>query len=177
MEASGQTAKGGTAPVLSRALYDEALPRVFGYFIHRCGGDAAVAEDLTQETFMAAVRELKARQRHLDSPVGWLLGIARHKLIDHYRAQGRERRRIEALASEPATDEYVEWEGEASRDQAVVALQDVAEVQRTALTLRYMDGMSVPEVAATLGKSIHATESLLARGRSRFKQAYAEVAP
>ena len=126
---------------------------------------------------MAAVRELKARPRPLDSPIGWLLGIARHKLVDHYRAQGRERRRIEALASEPATDEYVEWEGESSRDRAVVALQDVAEVQRTALTLRYMDGMSVPEVATALGKSIHATESLLARGKSRFKQAYAEVAP
>src|SRR5260221_7392421 len=41
------------------AFSDDALPRVYGYFLHRTGGSPALAEDLTQETFLAAVRELK----------------------------------------------------------------------------------------------------------------------
>src|SRR5215217_7144278 len=70
------------------AFYDEALPRVYGYFMHRCGGSAAVAEDLTQETFLAAVAEVK-KERHVRTPGAWIYGIARHKLLDHYRRQER----------------------------------------------------------------------------------------
>ena len=72
-----------------RAFYDDALPRVYGYFLHRCGGSVAVAEDLTQETFLAAVAELK-KDRRVKTPVAWIYGIARHKLLDHYRRQERD---------------------------------------------------------------------------------------
>jgi DNA-directed RNA polymerase specialized sigma24 family protein len=40
------------------AFYDDALAHIYGYFLHRCGGCVTVAEDLTQETFVAAVAEL-----------------------------------------------------------------------------------------------------------------------
>jgi RNA polymerase sigma-70 factor (ECF subfamily) len=45
-------------------------------------------------------------------------------------------------------------------------------MQRAALVLRHLDGYSVPEVAAALGRSVEATESLLARGRRHFRRAY-----
>ena len=45
-----------------------------------------VAEDLTQETFLASVDELK-KGRHPEAPIPWIYGIARHKLLDHYRKQ------------------------------------------------------------------------------------------
>jgi len=47
-------------------FYEDSLPRIYGYFVHRCGGSALTAEDLTQETFLAAVAELK---RHLAAVV------------------------------------------------------------------------------------------------------------
>ena len=58
------------------ALYDRALPQVYGYLLRRCG-DRTLAEDLTSETFLGAVGA--------DGPftVPWLIGIARHKLVDH----------------------------------------------------------------------------------------------
>jgi DNA-directed RNA polymerase specialized sigma24 family protein len=46
-----------TSPRSFAAFYDQALPRVHGYFFYRCGGSARVAEDLTQERFLAAVVE------------------------------------------------------------------------------------------------------------------------
>src|SRR5262245_15788032 len=78
----------GLEPESFGAFYDDALPRIYGYFLHRCGGSVQVAEDLTQETFLAAVNELKKRRR-VKTPMGWIYGIARHKLLDHYRRQER----------------------------------------------------------------------------------------
>ena len=49
----------GLDPEKFPAFYEEALPRIYGYFLHRCGGSVPVAEDLTQETFLASVDELK----------------------------------------------------------------------------------------------------------------------
>lgn len=159
-----------------RAFYREVLPRVFGYFMNRCGKEHTVAEDLTQETFIAAVQAVK-RSPRVDDPPAWILGIARHKLVDHYRAREREQRRIEAIGSSVELEELIEWDGdEAARDRALDALARVAGLQRAALVLRYLDGLSVPEVASRLGKSIHATESLLMRGKQAFKRAFVESA-
>ena len=46
---------------------------------------------------------------------------------------------------------------------------------RAALTLRYLDGLSVPEVAQHLGRTVHATEALLVRARTAFRRAYEET--
>jgi RNA polymerase sigma-70 factor (ECF subfamily) len=62
------------------ALYDRALPEVSGYLLSRCG-DRMVAEDLTSDTFLAAVTAADGAP----STTGWLIGIARHKLADHWR--------------------------------------------------------------------------------------------
>jgi RNA polymerase sigma-70 factor, ECF subfamily len=65
------------------ALYDQALPIVYGYFVRRCA-DRGTAEDLTSETFLAAMDAARKK----DPPpiaVPWLIGVARHKLADHYR--------------------------------------------------------------------------------------------
>ena len=75
-------------PAAFARFYDDALPRIYGYFLHRCAGGSPVAEDLTQETFIAALAELR-KGRRVDAPLPWLYGIARHKLFDHYRREAR----------------------------------------------------------------------------------------
>jgi RNA polymerase sigma-70 factor (ECF subfamily) len=147
---------------------------VYGYFLHRCGGSVAIAEDLTSETFLAAVRELK-REKKVDAPVAWIYGIARHKLVDHYRRQEREERSL-ALAYEAEEDEaeLVVSDDPASQERAIAALAAVAATQRAALVLCYVDGLSMAEAARALGKSVEAVESLLARGRQTFKRVYLE---
>ncbi len=155
-----------------RAFYREALPIVYGYLLHRCGGSADVAEDLTQETFLAAVSELR-RGRRVEHPLAWVVGIARHKLIDHYRRRERAERLFSAGDVEPLE---APAEGtEAVRERTIAALARVPAAQRAALVLRHLDGFTVPEVAGALGRSIEAVESLLVRGRASFKRAYLEV--
>jgi len=164
-----------TSPDAFRAFYEEALPRVYGYFLHRCGGSVQVAEDLTQETFLAAVAELK-KGRRVQTPIAWIYGIARHKLLDHYRAQERLERGL-ALAghADELDDGLVVPDDDQARERAIAALASVAATQRAALVLCYVDGFSVRETAGILGKREEAVESLLARGRASFKRAYLEA--
>ena len=163
----------GLDPASFNAFYDAVLPGIYGYFLRRCGGVIAVAEDLTQETFLAAVKELQ-RDKDVASPVAWIYGIARHKLLDQYRKQERLDRPV-AVVSEaaPARGELVMPEDETG-ERTCAALAAVAASQRSALVLCYVDGYSVPEAARLLGKSAEAVESLLARGRRSFKRAYLE---
>ena len=80
------------------AIYPVALPQVYGYLLPRCGS-VALAEDITAETFMAAVA---ATRRHPPPrvTVAWLIGIARHKLVDHWRRVEREQRGLAAVEQE-----------------------------------------------------------------------------
>ena len=160
-----------------RVFYANALPRVYGYFLRRCGAEFALAEDLTQETFLAAVAELR-RGSVVVTPESWILGIARHKLLDHFRRQ----RRIgwSMVSWESTVEEHDEAPilpevDDASRDQAIATLALVPLMQREALILHYLDGLSVAEVATLLQRSVSATESLLARGRASFRQGFGET--
>jgi RNA polymerase sigma-70 factor (ECF subfamily) len=152
-------------------LFDETLPRVFGYFRARVGGDRAVAEDLTQESYLAAARAIDEGRAAVGEPVSWLFGIARHKLIDHYRARElTENRRgdwDEAIAEIPG--EIEDLERIVAREELIAALATLPAGQRLALVLHYADGLSVAEVASALGRSEHAVESLLARGRRALR--------
>jgi RNA polymerase sigma-70 factor, ECF subfamily len=153
------------------ALYDEALPVVYGYFVRRCG-DAGTAEDLTSETFLAAMDAA----RKSDAPtisVPWLLGVARHKLADHYRRRQDRLTVPVAELPEPA-GAADDWDAELDRMIAEAVLARLAEPHRTVLVLRYMDDCSVPECAELIGRTVHATEALLVRARRAFKQQYPE---
>jgi RNA polymerase sigma-70 factor (ECF subfamily) len=163
------------SPASFRAFYEEALPRVYGYFLHRCGGSIPVAEDLTQETFLAAVAELK-KGRRVVTPIAWVFGIARHKLLDHYRRQERANRPLAvAWETEQVERDVVVPDDPEARERAIAALAAVAATQRAALVLYYLDGFSVADTARMLDKSVEAVESLLARGRQTFKRAYLEA--
>jgi RNA polymerase sigma-70 factor (ECF subfamily) len=151
------------------ALYDDALPQVYGYLLPRCGG-AAVAEDLTAETFLAALDAVQRRTVRTIT-VAWLVGIARHKLVDHWRRVGREERRVNALASEPRAP-HDPWDEVLDATRARSVLDALGPHHRAVLSLRYLDGLSVPEVADVLDRTVHATEALIVRARDAFRLAY-----
>jgi RNA polymerase sigma-70 factor (ECF subfamily) len=152
------------------ALYDEALPAVYGYLLSRCG-NAAVAEDLTAETFLAAVTAVKKGTVIPNAP--WLLGTARHKLVDHWRAMAREQSHLHAVYEAAGEDEDP-WDERLDALRAQQVLQSLAPQHRAVLVLRYLDDLSVPRVAEELGRTRHATEALIVRARAAFRRAYAD---
>ena len=152
------------------ALYDRAVPEVYGYLRHRCGNEA-VAEDLTAETFLAAVRAVEWGTVR-DLTVAWLIGVARHKLVDHWRAEARRERVLELVHDEAPIEDP--WDAVLDAERANRVLAALGAHHRGALVLRYVDGLPVPEVAAALDRTVHATEALLVRARLAFRTAYGE---
>ncbi len=150
-------------------LYDEALPHVYGYLLARCG-DAGLAEDLTAEAFLAAVHAVRKPGAPRPS-IAWLIGVARHKLADHWRRAAREQRGLRLLDHEPDPAEDP-WETVLDRIRAREVLGRLGPHHQAALSLRYLDGLPVPEVARHLDRTVHATEALLVRARAAFRRIY-----
>jgi len=151
-------------------LYDDALPHVYGYLLARCG-DAGLAEDLTAESFLAAVQAVR-KPGAPDPSVPWLIGVARHKLADHWRRVDREERGLRLLDGEPARVDDP-WETVVDQIRAREVLERLGAHHRAALTLRYLDGLPVPQVARHLDRTVDATEALLVRARAAFRRIYA----
>jgi len=150
------------------SLYDHALPEVYGYLLARCG-QRALAEDLTAETFLAAVRA--EADGGAPTTVPWLIGTARHKLVDHWRRREREERGLRLVdgGNQPTEDP---WDAQLDALRAQQVLDHLSPGHRAALTLRYLDDLPVPQVAALLGRTLHATEALLVRARTAFRRQY-----
>jgi RNA polymerase sigma-70 factor (ECF subfamily) len=155
------------------AWYRRTVPRVFAYLRAR-SGDADLAEELCQETYLAAIAQRASYDGRSDTGV-WLCGIARHKLADHFRRLERaDRRRFHlevreiTLASSPSPDPMTD------RLAIGVALRSLPPLQRAMLTFTVLDGLSVAEAGRLIGKSHPAAQSILFRAREAFRQAYRE---
>jgi RNA polymerase sigma-70 factor (ECF subfamily) len=130
----------------------------------------ALAEDITAEAFMAAVSGLERGTAPVPT-VAWLIGIARHKLVDHWRRSEREQR---SLASAAGDNVHDPWPEVIRVDAVHAVLTRLPAPQRAALVLRYLDGLSEAEVAECVGRTVHATETLLVRARSALRRIYLE---
>jgi len=161
--------EGQHAPRELLALYDEALPVVYGYFVRRCG-DRGTAEDLTSETFLAAM-DAARKPTPPALTVPWLIGVARHKLADHYRRRHDRFSVPVAELPEPLEADDT-WDAELDRIVAEQVLSRLSAQHRVVLALRYMDDCTVGECAELIGRTVHATEALLVRARRAFRAQY-----
>jgi RNA polymerase sigma-70 factor (ECF subfamily) len=139
------------------------------YAYHRTG-DASAAEDVRQETLLAAVQSIAGYRG--EAPLfAWLCGIARRKAADELRRRGRQDLLFETadqetwqqLEREPLPDELVERAE--TRAALVEALWSLPVDYREALLARYVRGEGVTEIATRLGRSYKAAESLLSRAK------------
>lgn len=159
-----------------RRWYEDAVRVVFAYLLPRCGGDSALAEELTQQTFIQAV-ERRASFEGRSTASTWLCSIARNKIADHYRRVDREEKRHLRLV---VREIPVSGGGQAvtaveDREVVLAALRALPALQRAAAILCYIDGLSVREAAAVLDRSESATESLLSRARERLRMTLGEA--
>ncbi len=149
--------------------FDQWSPRVYGFVIARCGDDA-LAADVTSEVFLAAARAIGSdRPEQVTLP--WLLATARRRLIDQWRLQRTRRKTLQSILAQPRD----QGRGDVvDRERVRRALAALPQQQIAALTMRYLDEMSVSEVADELEVSYRAAESLLARARRSFQRAWEE---
>ncbi|MDQ3177798.1 MAG: RNA polymerase sigma factor [Actinomycetota bacterium] len=148
------------------ACYDATRLEVFRY-ASRLTGDRQLAEDLVHDIYVETLR--RARSGQLEPiGVGWLCRAVRHRHLDWLRGTERERRRLRLVGTDTTPDDD-------ETDAVTDGLLDGLSVrERAAVVLRHIDGLSVREVADQLGTTVRATESLLARARSKARRQHEE---
>lgn len=149
-------------------FYDRSVREVYAYLYRGTAGNRRLTEDLTQETFLACVHAVKSGQGDATT-MPWIIGVARHKLIDHYRRHSREERKL-SLAWSAAEIAPSDVPFDITEAEALPALQQLSELHRLVLVLRYIDDLPVSEVARSIGRSVRATESLLVRARGSLEE-------
>lgn len=141
-----------------RSLYELHVRDVYR-FVHRRCGDRSLAEEITQDVFLAAVHAA------VDVSVGWLYVTARNRLIDHVRRQRSYRSKLHLVhdgdcAADDALDDRIRIEH---------ALGALSTLHRTVLMLHYVDDLSVAQLASELGRSEKGAEALITRARAALR--------
>jgi RNA polymerase sigma factor (sigma-70 family) len=157
-------------------LYQQYLPSVWRFAFAQLSGNTAGAEDVVSETFLAAVRQIAGLAPEGGSVGGWLIGIARHKVQDLRRRAARMRTTLEDnLAAAPLSSEddpRTALEAAEVR-QCVGGIMDaMGDEERTVLEWKYLDDLSVREIARRLGRTEKAVEAALYRARQTFRAAF-----
>jgi len=145
-------------------LYERLYDRVYGYCLYRLGSREE-AEDAAQMTFVHALRGLR-RGVVPRVETAWVFAIAKNVCLERHQSRGRSRDR--EVLSDPTTLE-LEAAGEEHQSEDVARLRDaltrIPKQQREAVLLREWRGFSYREIAAEMGLSLSAVETLIFRAR------------
>lgn len=147
-------------------LYDHYQGQVYRFLFYRTRS-TTLAEDLTSETFFRAMRRMTSFRWQGRDFGAWLMTIARNLAIDHFKA-GRTRLEVvtEDMGLHDDTTEGPEHAVLAgiTNELLLTALTELPAEQKDCLIMRFLQGMSIAETAAVLGRSEGAVKQLQLRG-------------
>lgn len=149
------------------------LPSVWRFVYVRVNGDRHLAEDIVSETVLALVRAA-AGETEIENPMAWMRSVASNKLRDHFRAAARVQHHIDKVArNTESTDENDaprQQELSERRSEVLTAMDELPDQHRLALEWKYVDKLSVREIAGRLETTEKAAESILFRARRAFRE-------
>jgi RNA polymerase sigma factor (sigma-70 family) len=151
-------------------LWEAHGQRIYRYLL-RLTGERETAEDLTQETFLQAIRDLRRQAVPPVSESAWLFRIATNRATDLFR----RRRRIAwlpFLADRHGGSTGDAAERVAEQDLVLQALRRLPPDTAAMLLLKDGEGFTTPEIAEMLGQNYEAVRKRLARARETFRTEY-----
>lgn len=179
-----QGLRGGDPQAWSE-LYDAFAERVWRSVARLLGPDSASIADIVQETFIAAARSARTFDEAKGSLWVWLSGIARRHLALHFRKEQRQdRQRLVSAALASSNGRLRQWleAGDSPMPDALEAdelaqlvratLLELPSEYESVLTAKYLDDVSVEQLARDERCSEAAIRSRLARARQAFREAY-----
>jgi RNA polymerase sigma-70 factor (ECF subfamily) len=158
-------AKAGDADAFG-LLYDHYHPSVYRFLYYRVGS-VAVAEDLTSETFFRALRSMSSFTWQGKDFGAWLMTIARNLTMDHFKSS---KTRLEMTTEDMSPHDSTTESPEASvlahltNEALMTALKQLPTEQQECIIMRFLQGLSIAETAAALGRSDGAVKQLQLRG-------------
>ena len=149
-------------------LFEQYHAPILNY-LHRMVSDRALAEDLTQDTFIKAYNALPRTKPDLAFKA-WLYRIATNTAISHLR-RGKIIKWLPFLTDRETPDEHIEKSVTRKMD-ITEALSKLPQHYATALLLRHYQGLSLAETAQALDVTENAAKLRLFRARKAFAQVY-----
>jgi RNA polymerase sigma-70 factor (ECF subfamily) len=152
-------------------LYRRHLTRVYRYHIAHVG-NIKDAEDLTSQTFMAALEGIRSF-RGTGSFAAWLMGIASRKRLMHFRTRGnRSEIPLDTVQAYPSADPPTDKAASQRLQLESVsrALRQISPDRAEALILTYFSGLSNAETGRVLNKSEAAIKMLISRGLQDLRE-------
>jgi RNA polymerase sigma-70 factor (ECF subfamily) len=161
IQALVQLAQAGDAEAFGQ-IYEEYVDVVYRYVYVRCGSHH-LAEDLTAETFVRALRRLDSFTWTGKDIAAWFVTIARNLVVDHVKSS---RYRMEVTTGELLDPDERAEAPEAEvldrlRDRRLLeAVKELKPDQQECIVLRFLQGLSLAETAAILGRNENAVKQL-----------------
>ncbi|MCK5181264.1 MAG: RNA polymerase sigma factor [Dehalococcoidia bacterium] len=160
-------------------FYSIYRSRLYTLVLTQVDQNQAVAEDIVQETFLAALGSLD-KFRGDSQLYTWLRSIAFHKINDYYRRQGRQPKAQESSPDFDAMKQLEQtgndepptltvMESEEVRQSVNQALEELPQDYQEVLVLKYLEEMPVLEISQVMGRSPKSVEGLLSRARKAMR--------
>jgi RNA polymerase sigma-70 factor (ECF subfamily) len=158
-----------------REIYADTIDVLYGYVSRRCGGERALAEDITQEAWLRAVREW-VRKGVPDRPIAWLTTVAHNLLASHFRRPVVLP--LETHAPEAMIAALDSGQTQESAEIAALvngAISRLPERQGRLLEAFHFRQQRVAEIAEASGASERAVEGRLRRARASLRKELEKV--
>jgi len=151
------------------AYYNQFKDKIFNYFLYRIGFDKALAEDLTSEVFVKALKAFASFDENQKFQ-SWIYAIAHNHLINHYTRSGRTTVPLEELEDfiPDASDNQFEEKYEA--EQVLQVIDEMADSDRDILRFRFVDELDYREIADILCKEEGAIRTQVSRSLEKLRQ-------
>ncbi|HXT71736.1 MAG TPA: RNA polymerase sigma factor [Vicinamibacterales bacterium] len=166
-------------------FFNAFFPRLFRFAVRRLGNEDA-AEDVVQAALVSAMRKI-ASWRGEAALFTWLCTICRHEMSAYWTRTGRQpvtlplddhpdtRAELESLAHDGAGP-HAELERHDLSDRVRLTLDHLPRPYGEVLAWKYIEGLSVAEIAERLGSTAKAAESMLTRARVAFRDGFQTLA-
>jgi RNA polymerase sigma-70 factor (ECF subfamily) len=150
-------------------VYRETIEALYGYVSRNCAGDRTLAEDVTQETWLRAVREWR-KKGPPDQPIAWLTTVARNLLVSYFRRHRPAQLDVSAAELLAALDDGRAQESTQMSAVVCHALARIPSAQAQLLEAFHFEDRRMSQIAETLGLSERAVEGRLRRARQTLRR-------
>ncbi len=160
-------------------LYDLYAPKIQSFIYHRTS-DPVVTEDLTGQVFLQMLEAMRGGKGWRTSFSGWIYRIAHNLIVDYYRKRSQATyTHLDDAPYLPAGegDPYRTTAAKLERDALLRAIDQLTEDQAQVVTLRFLEGYSIAEVAQIMHKSEGAIKALQFRAMASLRRLLGQQEP